>query len=120
MTSTAQIAADFTALCQAGQMDAAGEKYWAADVTSVEAMAAKGMDAAVTGIDAVRAKGEWWYANHEVHSVETSGPHVNGDQFIVQFAMDITPKTSGERMQMTESAMYTVRDGKIVEERFFY
>lgn len=31
--------------------------------------------------------------------------------------MDVTPK-DGERMQMDEIGLYTVRDGKIVEERF--
>jgi ketosteroid isomerase-like protein len=32
----------------------------------------------------------------------------------------VTPKATGKRMQMDEVAVYTVRDGKIVEERFFY
>ena len=43
---------------------------------------------------------------------------MNGDQFAVRFALDVTP-SGGARMTMEEVALYTVRDGKIVEERFF-
>jgi ketosteroid isomerase-like protein len=76
--------------------------------------------AEIRGTAAVKAKSDWWYANHEVHSVESFGPYVNGDQFAVRFAMDITAKENGQRMQMDEVGLYTVRDGKIVEERFYY
>ena len=38
----------------------------------------------------------------------------------VIFDMDVTAKQTGQRMQMREIGLYTVRDGKIVEERFFY
>jgi ketosteroid isomerase-like protein len=120
MSTTADIAADFAALCKAGELDAAGEKYWSPDVVSIEAGGPPGKDPAARGIDAVRAKGEWWYGAHDVHSVETSGPYVHGDQFILRFAMDITEKASGNRIQMEEEALYTVKDGKVVEERFFY
>jgi ketosteroid isomerase-like protein len=118
--TTAEIAADFATLCKAGKFDEAGEKYWSPDIVSVEAMGPPGADLASRGIDAVRAKGEWWYANHEVHSAEATGPYVNGDQFIVRFKMDVTFKETGARMQMDEDALYTVKDGRIVEERFFY
>lgn len=116
--STQDIANDLVALCKEGKFDEAGEKYWAADVASYEAM--PGDMAEIHGIDGVRGKGEWWTANHEVHSSEVEGPYVNGDQFAVRFKMDLTQKASGERMTMDEVGVYTVRDGKIVEERFFY
>lgn len=115
--TTAEIAADFAALCIAGKFDEAGEKHWSPDIVSVEA---EGPDPVSHGLAAVHAKGEWWYANHEIHSVEASGPFVNGDQFIVRFKMDLTFKPSGERSQNDEDGLYTVKDGKIVEERFFY
>jgi ketosteroid isomerase-like protein len=120
MTSTAEVASDFTALCKAGQFDAAGEKYWAEDVVSIEAFDPQGGDPAARGIEAVRAKGVWWYENHEIHSAAAQGPYVNGDQFIVRFQLDVTMKATGTRMQIDEDALYTVRDGKIIEERFFY
>ena len=33
--------------------------------------------------------------------------------------MDVTPK-GGARMQMDEMGVYTVKGGKVVEERFFF
>jgi hypothetical protein len=115
--STKEVADDLVALCQAGKFDEAGEKYWADDVVSVEAM---GENAEIQGKDAVRGKGEWWANAHDVHGVEVTGPFVNDDQFVVRFKMDVTVKDSGQRITMDEMAAYTVDDDKIVEERFFY
>ena len=112
------IADDITAMLRAGQADEAGEKYWAADVVSIEAM--PGDMAEVRGVEGVRAKGEWWTSAHEVHAMEVEGPYLNGDQFAVRMKMDLTVKESGERITMDEIGLYTIRDGKIAEERFFY
>ncbi len=115
--NTQEIATDLVALCKQGKFDEAGEKYWADDVTSVEPA---GDNAISRGKDAARAKGEWWSNTHEAHSVDVQGPYVNGDQFSVRFVMDVTDKGSGQRIKMDEVGLYTVRDGKIAEERFFY
>ena len=114
------IANDLVALCRQGKFTESGEKYWASDVVSIEAGAPGGGDPVIHGIDAARGKGAWWADNHDVHGVEVDGPYCNGDQFIVRFKMDITPKASGQRMTMDETALYTIKDGKIAEERFFY
>jgi hypothetical protein len=116
MTPT-EIATAFTNLCKRGEFEAAGRHFWSDDVVSCEAM--EGDMARVQGRAAVEAKGAWWYANNEVHSVKTEGPYVNGSQFAVRFTMDVTPK-GGQRMQMDEVGVYTLADGKVVEERFFY
>lgn len=42
------------------------------------------------------------------------------DQFVVHFVMDVTPKAAGERTQLNEVALYTVANGKIVQEEFLY
>jgi ketosteroid isomerase-like protein len=112
-----EIANTFTDLCKAGRFDEAGEQFWADCVVSLEA--AEGDMARVEGLEGVQAKGAWWYANHEIHSVEVEGPYVHGNQLIVRFTMEVTPK-GGERMSMDEMGVYTVQDGKVVEERFFY
>ena len=39
---------------------------------------------------------------------------------IIHFTYDVTPKQSGKRMNMSEMGLYTVRDGKIAKEEFFY
>jgi hypothetical protein len=54
----------------------------------------------------------------EVHSATVEGPFVNGDEFAVVFKLDSTMKKSGERSEMQEVAVYTVKDDKIVHERF--
>jgi ketosteroid isomerase-like protein len=78
------------------------------------------MDPVSRGKAAAAAKGEWWSGAHEIHETQVRGPFVHGDQFTVGFHMDITVKATGERHSMDEVALYTVKDGKIVEERFFY
>ena len=116
--TTREIADDVVAMAKAGNMDGIGAKYWADDVVSIEAM--DGPMSRLQGRAAVAAKGEWWNGAHEIHSVETTGPWVNGDCFTVQWKMDVTQRESGQRMQMAEIALYTVKDDKIAEERFFF
>lgn len=118
MTTTSEVAKAFTERLKAGDHIGAAERFNSPDCVSLEAM--EGPMARVQGMDAIKAKGEWWYANHQVHAIVTEGPYVNGDAFVVTFDMDITVNASGERIKSKEAALYTVRDGKIVEERFFY
>lgn len=115
------LAQEFTQLCKDGKFEEAGDRFWSDDVVSLEPM--EGPLARSVGRKAVDAKGEWWYTNHEIHSTAAEGPYVHGDQFAVKFMMDVTPKTgemAGKRMQMAEIGLYTVKNGKVVEERFFF
>jgi hypothetical protein len=114
--NTQEVAQDLVSLCKSGQFAAAGEKYWADDVLSVEAA---GDNAESRGKEAARGKGEWWAAHHDIHEVKVEGPYVNGDAFTVRFVMDVTFKDNGQRMQMDEVALYRLKGGKIAEERFF-
>lgn len=116
--TTQDVANDLVAMWKAGEFDASGEKYWAEDVVSYENMPGADM-AEIRGKAGVKAKGDWWNANHEIHDVLVEGPYLNGDQFAVRFKMEVTPK-DGERQTMDEIGLYTIRDGKIAEERFFY
>ncbi len=118
MMTVAEIAADCVALAKAGDLDGIGRKYWADDVVSIEAM--EGPMSRMQGREALEGKAAWWYGAHDVHSVETFGPYVNGNQFAIRWTMDLTQKESGNRFQMDEVGLYTIHDGKIVEERFFY
>jgi ketosteroid isomerase-like protein len=116
--NTSDTATAFTDMLKAGDHIGAAEKFNSPDIVSIEAM--EGPMARIQGTAAVKAKGDWWYANHEVHSVTAEGPYVNGDQFMVVFDMDLTPKESGKRMQAKEVGLYTLKDGKIIEEKFYY
>lgn len=112
------IAEAVVALAKAGDFDAIGETYWADDVISFES--GDGPMAVTEGIEAVRGKSAWWNSAHTIHSASAEGPWVNGDQFSVRYTMDVTVNASGDRIQMDEIALYTIDDGEIIEERFFY
>lgn len=118
--NTMEIAGKMVALCREGRNLEALDSLFAKDAVSVEAASMQGMDQEAKGLAAIKAKGEWWMANHEVHSASITGPFPHGDRFIVGFQYDVTNKPSGQRMQMDEAGLYTVRNGKIVREEFFY
>ena len=52
--------------------------------------------------------------------MKVTGPFPHDDRFVVIFDMDVTNKAMGQRFQMQEAALYTVANGKIVREEFFY
>ena len=118
--NTTDIANKLVELCREGKNMEALATLYSNDAVSVEAMAMPGMNQEAKGLPAIKAKGEWWMANHEVHSASITGPWPHGDRFIVGFQYDVTNKPSGNRMQMDEAALFTVKDGKIVREEFFY
>lgn len=107
-------------LCKQGQNQAAMETLYAPDIVSVEAAEMPGLPREVRGIQGVAAKGKWWADNHIVHAQEVEGPWPNGDRVIVRFKYDVTNKPSNRRIQMDEMALFTVENGKIVREEYFY
>ena len=118
--STTAVADELVALCRAGRNLDAIAKLYSPKIVSNEPVGSETMPAEMTGIEAVRQKNEWWFDNYEVNSAEVNGPFVGGDQFAVQYLFDTTFKSTGQRSAMAEMALYTVKDGKIVREQFFY
>src|SRR6516225_8652227 len=96
--NTQELAKTFTDMCAKGEFDAAGKKFWSDDIVSREPMT--GEMAVLKGRKAIEGKGQWWYANHEVHNVKVEGPYVHGDQFVVRFKMEVTPKGK-QRMNLS-------------------
>ena len=118
--TTAAIAEELVSLCRAGRnMDAINSLY-SPDIVSVESMGNEAMPREMKGIDAVRGKNQWWTENNEVHSASVDGPFLGEDKFAVYYNYDATFKPMGKRNNMEEMALYTVKDGKIVREQFFY
>ncbi|MCG8458124.1 MAG: nuclear transport factor 2 family protein [Holophagales bacterium] len=117
-----EVAKGLVALCQEGKHEDAVATYYADDIVSIEGASSPDMPARMEGIEAIKGKNEWWAANHEVHEMRVDGPFVaeDSDQFACVFHIDVTQKESGQRLKMSEVAFYTVRDGKIAEERFFF
>jgi len=123
MSDTLTVGKKLVELCQQNKNMEAIDTLFSPDIVSMEAMGGPGMPAKITGIEAVKGKNESWLANHEIHSASIEGPWPNGDKFIVRFKYDVTAKAgpmTGKRMTMDEAALYTVKDGKITQEEFFY
>jgi ketosteroid isomerase-like protein len=118
--NTMEIAKKLVELCKQGKNLEALNTLFADDVVSVEAVAMPGAQQEVKGLAAVKGKGEWWVANHEIHSAAVTGPWPHGDRFVVGFQYDVTNKPSGKRMKLDEVGLFSVRNGKIVREEFFY
>ena len=115
-----EIGTKLVELCKAGKSHECHETLYSPDIVSVEAFAPPGQSVESRGLKAVMAKSAWWADNHTVHSAVCDGPFPNGDRFIVRFTYDITFKPTNTRKQMDEAALFTVQDGKIVREEFYY
>ncbi len=123
MSSTLEVGKKLVELCKQGKIFEAIDSLYAPDIVSVEAQSMGPASRKTTGLKAVRAKSEEFMKNHEIHSGSAVGPWPHDDRFIVHFTYDVTAKSgpmAGQRMTLDEGALYTVKDGKIVMEEFFY
>ena len=119
--TTLDIAEQYVALCQQGKNEECLDKLFAKDAVSVEAAASQGGgERTASGLDAIRAKGKLWGETNTVHKAEVAGPYPNEDRFAVRFNYDITNKPSSKRMTIDEIGLFTVENGKITREEFFY
>ncbi|HVU17183.1 MAG TPA: nuclear transport factor 2 family protein [Candidatus Didemnitutus sp.] len=112
-----QIANGLVKLCKKARFADAVDTYYSPKIVSLEPA---GDEREARGIDAIKAKGDWWVANHQVHRMDVAGPFIHKNQFVVRFTVDVTFKPSKKRFVLDELAIYTVRAGKIVHEQFFY
>ena len=121
--STLEIGKRLVELCNQGKNLEAVNTLYSKDIVSIETHGDETMPARMQGIDAIRGKNQWWLDNHTVHGGQTMGPFPHGDRFITYMKYDVTPKVgpmAGKRMQFEEAGLYTVREGKVVQEEFFY
>ncbi|MEO0618226.1 MAG: nuclear transport factor 2 family protein [Pseudomonadota bacterium] len=101
---------------------------YSSDVVSVEAVAmgsdggeATGSGREAQGLDAILGKHDWFDSAFEMHDSTASDPFFHGDdRFAVIYELDATNRQTGAREPMKEVAIYTVRDGKVVREEFYY
>lgn len=123
MASTFEVGQKLVELCRQNRNLDAVNSLYDKDVVSVEVHGMPEMPARMQGVDAIRKKNQWWFDNHTIHSHEVMGPFPHGDRFIVHFKYDVTSKVgpmAGKRMQADEAGLYTVKNGKVVQEEFFY
>ncbi|MFD0861791.1 SnoaL-like domain-containing protein [Sungkyunkwania multivorans] len=116
--TTQQVADKLVSMCREGKNLEAIEQLYADDIVSREM---PGMpDSVVSGIKAVYEKSEKWLENvEEFHEGKISDPIIAGDHFTCTMDYDVTFKDRG-RAQMKEVCVFQVKDGKIVNEQFFY
>lgn len=118
--TTKQVADRLVELCRAGQHEQAMRELYSAGIVSVESFAGDGMPPEISGIDAVAAKAKWWYDTYEFLGGSVSDPLVTDTHFAVVMTVDVKERVSGKTQHMNEIAVYEVKDGKIVHERFIY
>ena len=120
--SAIEIGKQLVALCNDGKGGEVLEMLYADDIVSIEGQGSEEIPARMEGIEAIKGKNQWWYDNHEIHSMTAAGPFCGhrDDQFVVEFDMDVTNKPSGQRIKMREVGIYTLRDGKVAQEEFLY
>ena len=117
--ATQKVADRLVALCGTGKNLEAIKELYADNAKHVEAMEGPGCARMTEGKKTLLEKAEKFAKTTTVHGATCGKPLVNGDQFVVHYKMDVTPK-GGQRHTMDEAGLYTLRDGKIAEERFFY
>lgn len=119
--NTQQVANRLVDLCRRGEFSQAQEELYAHDAVSVEPEgASEGPLGSVRGLDAIRSKAKAFDATYEkIHAVTLSDPLIAGDFFSIAMGIDATWKQGG-RYSLEEICVYRVRDGKIVQEQFFY
>jgi SnoaL-like domain len=113
-----EIAARVVELNRANDHETIYRELYAPDAVSIENWAGK--PERYEGLAAIGAKAEGWMQSvAEIHEVLVGEPIISDASFAMTFTMDITYKDPAVgRVQMTELAIYTVKDGKIVEEEF--
>jgi ketosteroid isomerase-like protein len=103
-------------------LDAIKELY-ADNAKHVEVMGGPGCDRICEGKANLLEKAEQFHKSITIHGHTVGKPITNGEQFILPMSLDSTfndGPMAGTRMNMEETALYTVKGGKITEAKFFY
>jgi len=111
----------FVELCNQGKNFDVMRTMYAPDMVSVE-----GDGRETKGRQPVIRKSEIFGEKNTIHGQTLRGPffcgvaNASAGQFAVFHTLDITRKSSGERLTLEEVALYSVKDDKITREEFFY
>ncbi len=113
-----EIAARVVELNRQGDHETVYRELYTPDAVSIENWA--GQAERYEGLAAIGEKGaKWMESVAEMHEVVVGEPIISDSSFAMTFSMDITYKDPAMgRQKMTELEIYTVKDGKIVEEEF--
>jgi hypothetical protein len=118
--TTYEIGKKYVALIREGRREECLSTLFSQDAVSVEAVELPGRERTAKGLGALRAKRKFFLDNNEVHRDELFGPYPHDDRFAVRFVFEVTFKPTGERRTRDEVGLFTIVDGKIAREEFFY
>lgn len=124
-TPTHTVANRLVELVRAGKHIQAINELYADNARHVEPMMMPGCEGQKmpSGKAGLLAMAEHWNKITTVHDASVGEPTVNGDQFLCDMSLDAT-STEGpmanQRVKMSETCLYTVKDNKITEAKFFY
>lgn len=111
-----EVAARFIELCNQGKNFDAMRTLYAPGIVSVE-----GDGSETVGQTPVIQKSERWIEGKTLSGQVIRGPYFNGpSQFAVHFVHEVTLKASGKRIALEEVGVYTVENGLITREQFFF
>jgi hypothetical protein len=119
--SVQSVAGKFMELCNQGKHFEVMSTMYAPEMVSVE-----GDGRETVGKDAVIRKSENFQGANAIVGQTIHGPFYCGDanantgKFAVHTSIDIEPKAGGGRKTHEEVGLYTVKNGMITREEFFY
>jgi len=117
--TTQEVANKLVGLCREGKFEQVVKELYSSDIVSVEVEGAP--DRIVKGLAAIAEKGKKFESMLEkVNSSHISDPLVAGNHFSCAMLMNVQMKGAPGPIDMDEICVYTVDNGKVVREEFFY
>lgn len=117
--TTQEVANRLVELCREGKYEQAVKELYSPDIVSVEPEGVP--DRIVKGLDAIAKKGERFESMLEkVNSTIVTDPIVAENFFSFGMLMNVVMKGMPHAIDMDEICVYTVSNGKVVKEEFFY
>lgn len=117
----AEVAQEFTSLLRQGDFETAGARFRADSIRSNAPRASPdGIPTLISGFAAAPGNRAEWFGTRALRDLSIDGPFVTGDQFALFLDMLIIDHASGNASPFSQIAVFTVRDGKICEERYFH
>jgi hypothetical protein len=119
--TTQEIANRYYELAQRGAIQTIQDELYAPYAVSIEPENDSQLPLKVDGLEALREKEQRYYQNmvEEMHGGSIDTPIVSPAHFACVQRMDVTLKGRG-RKQKVQLGVFTVDQGKIVSEQFFY
>lgn len=115
-----EIAKRLAAYCEKEDYTGAHKELYAEDAISLEPEATGGFEKETRGLQNIIRKGEMFTDLIEAsYGVKISQPLIAGNSFAFTLTMD-TKFKGRERATFEELCVYVVKDGKIIQEQFFF